>query len=395
MLLGEHREHREPRTHREPPDLRTATVPPRATGLGTSAAALAETGRPARAVAALYCPGAVRDDPALAVRVQQALDGWAAGVGVPAAAVAGLGRLAMLTHPDTADPARLAVAGRLLALGAMVAGGTLPDPGATVPAVDLPAVDLPVTGLPAVDVTGPADPVGGAGAPLAASALDAGVDAAVDAVVDAGVGAALQEVFHGCDLPGSAVRAGGAGRWALAGVFTDHPVAVSALAGLSALPASPYQVDRVRREYQVLAASAPARDAPYPPWEHLALGHVNAYSPVLAALDALDGYELSPAAAARPELRRVRRLAALAAALLHDVAMPSPTGLSAAIGRADGLGSAAAARRAAAVHDDAMRAFQHHATLLAAGSGDPAIRRYLAGLWTWLGGHRSWHIDRP
>jgi 2-methylisoborneol synthase len=42
------------------------------------------------------------------------------------------------------------------------------------------------------------------------------------------------------------------------------------------------------------------------------------------------------------------------------------------------------------VHDEAMRAFQHHAAQLAA-TADSATRRYLSGLWTWLGGHRSWH----
>ncbi|NUR57303.1 MAG: hypothetical protein HOV87_01115 [Catenulispora sp.] len=360
MLLGEHG------------NPHTATVPARPTGLGTSAAALAEAGRPARAVAGLYCPGAVRDDPALAAEVQQRLDTWATEVGAQPAAVARLGRLAMLTHPDTADPARLAVAGQLLALGAMVHSATLPSPAASVPVVELPAAGL-ANGADAASMSTLMPTL----MPMSAPELGAAVDTA------------LEEMFDACDLPGSA------GRPATPGALTDHPVAVSALAGLSALPASPYQVDRVRREYQVLAASAPTRSGPHPPWEHLALGHLNAYSPVLAALDALDGYELPPPAAARPELRRVRQLAALAAALLHDVAAPSPTGLSAAIARADGLGAAAAVRRAAAVHDDAMRAFQQHATLLAGSTADLGIRRYLAGLWTWLGGHRSWHTDRP
>ena len=139
------------------------------------------------------------------------------------------------------------------------------------------------------------------------------------------------------------------------------------MAGLSALPASPYQVDRVRRECEALSAAAPGRAGTRPPWEYLSLGHVNAYSPALAALDAVDGFELSPSSAADPELRRAQRLAALAAALLHDIAAPSPSGLTAAIARADGLGPGAAGRRAAEVHDEAMRAFQYHATHLASG----------------------------
>lgn len=358
-----------------------AVVQPRPTGLGTSAAVLAESGRPARAAGGLYCPSAARADPGLAAVVQQRLDGWAAQVGVGPQAVAGLGRLAVLTHPDTDDPARLEVAGRLVALGAMVQAGTLPDLAAPVP--------VPVS------VPGPVSDFGGvgeashSGVPQPAGSADSADSSEPDeaSVLADALDAALREVFDACDHPDPP-----SGHVEVPEVVTDHPVAVSALAGLSALPASPYQVDRVRREFQVLAACAPARGGPHPPWEYLALGHVNAYSPALAALDAVDGYELPPAAATHPELRRVQRLAALAAALLQDVARPAPSGLSAAIAREDGLGSAAAARRAAAVHDDAMRALQHHATQLA-GVSDVPIRRYLSGLWTWLGGHRSWHTE--
>jgi hypothetical protein len=199
---------------------------------------------------------------------------------------------------------------------------------------------------------------------------------------------AIAEVYDGCDLPDAALPA----RPDPARAGVADPALASALAGLSALPASPYQVERVRRECEALSAasggggSAVARS----PWECLSLGHVNAYSPALAALDAVDGFELSPSSSADPEVRRAQRLAALAAALLHDIADPAPSGLTAALARTDGLGPGAAGRRAAEIHDEAMRAFQHHATQLAAGA-DPATRRYLAGLWTWLGGHRTWH----
>lgn len=356
--------------------------PPGPTGLGTTAATLAEHARPARAVAALYCPTALRDDPALARHVQDALDTWAAGVELAPDAVAGCGRLAVLTHPDTDDPARLAVAGQLLAVGALLENTA----GSAAAA----------SSAPAPTHTAPTDT-----ASMLAQALDA----------------ALQEVFDACDRPRlpsrtqttagttAASHAGdqSAARSALAAGtarpcsthaaatvpdITDQPALRSALAALSALPSSPYQVDRIRREYQALAAAAPTRTGPHAPWEHLALAHLNAYSPALTALDAIDGYELTPAAAAHPDLRRVQRLAALAAALLRDLAHPEPSGLTASIARAEHLGTPAAARRAATIHDDAMRAFQHHATALA-GSADPNTRRYLSGLWTWLGGHRT------
>lgn len=353
-------------------------------GLGMAAAALARAGRPARVTGALYAPPAVRDDPVLAAAVQQDVDTWGAGVGLAPGPVAGLGRLVVLAHPDTNDVGRLAVAARLLALGRVLAGGAL--------------------GAQTGDLLRRAPDGGDAVATLAlARALDD----------------AIAEVYDGCDHPdhasptgtdpagtdpARAVSAGAAGTSAvspaagigsLAGVA--DPVRLSALAGLSALPASPYQVDRVRREVEALASASAQAPAPSSsagvvssPWEVLALGHVNAYSPALAALDAVGGFEMSPSAAADPELRRAQRLAALAAALLHDIADPAPSGLTAAIARADGLGAGAAGRRAAQIHDEAMRAFQHHATGLAA-RADPATRRYLGGLWTWLGGHRTWH----
>jgi 2-methylisoborneol synthase len=332
-------------------------VPGRPSGLGTSAAALAQAGRPARVTGSLYCPPAVRDDPALAGSVQQHLADWAAGVGLAPGAVAGLGRLAVLAHPDTDDVARLQVAARLLAVGRLLAGaapGTDTQAAAAAPQAPGPASALTST---------------------LAQALDEAIDEAID------------EVYHGCALPDQALPV----RPTPAPLATASPALLSALAALGALPASPYQVERVRREYETLSATATG-SGPCTPWEHLSLGHINAYTPALAALDAVDGYELPPAAAADPQLRRAQRLAALAACLLHDIASPAPAGLTAAIARTDGLGPGAAGRRAAAIHDEAMRAFQHHATALAAASGtDPAARRYLAGLWTWLGGHRTWH----
>ncbi|GAA2008076.1 hypothetical protein [Catenulispora subtropica] len=314
--------------------------PPGPTGIGTSAATLAETSRPARAVAALYCPTAVRTHPALAQQVQHRLHQWADSLGLPPQAIAGHGQLAVLTHPDTDDPARLTTAAQLLAVGKLIEAAAPPPPNPPGPA------------------------------PVLVQALDI----------------ALQEIYDACDTPHTARHP----TPAPSPVTSDQPALRSALAALSALPASPYQLDRVRRAYQALAAATPTGSGPHPPWEHLSHAHINAYSPALTALDAIEGYELSPAAAAHPDLQRTQHLAALAAALLQDLAHPAPTGLTAAIARADRLGTPAATRRAAAIHDDTMHAFHHHATELAA-TADPATGRYLAALWTWLGGHHTFH----
>lgn len=336
------------------------------TGLGMAASRLSQTGRPARVTEALYCPPAVRDDPGLAEAVQQRVDAWAAGVGLAPGPAAGLGRLAVLAHPDTDDAGRLEVAARLLAVGRVLAAGAM--------------------GASEADLLRRAPEHSGASQYSPAQAAAAAVAASAGAV-----GEALAQIYDGCDVPDDALPShldldlAGPAR---AGVAA--PALLSAMAGLGGLPASPYQVARVRAECEALSAAAPSATGARAPWEYLSLGHVNAYSPALAALDAVDGYALSPSSSGDPELRRAQRLAALAAALLHDIASPAPSGLTAALARAEGLTAGAAGRRAAQVHDEAMRAFQHHATQLA-GSADPSTRRYLAGLWTWLGGHRTWH----
>ncbi|MEY9930691.1 hypothetical protein ABH926_005338 [Catenulispora sp. GP43] len=386
------------------------------TGLGMAASRLSQAGRAARVTEALYCPPAVRDDPALAVAVQQRVDEWAAGVRLAPGPTAGLGRLAVLAHPDTDDVDRLAVAARLLAVGRVLAAGALeaeeedlllrpaaaPVPGGAgaggaagaagaVPEPGVAGIAVPATGM----LGGAAANLRGGGLPVPDSPGLPAAETAADAADAAGtlteaLASAAAEIHDGCDVPDHAL----ASRPDPSRAGIADPALLSALAGLSALPASPYQVQRVRAECEALSSAsgggAGAGAGPRAPWEYLSLGHVNAYSPALAALDAVDGFELSPSAAADPELRRAQRLAALAAALLHDIASPVPSGLTAAIARADGLAPGAAGRRAAQVHDEAMRAFQHHATQLA-GSADPATRRYLSGLWTWLGGHRTWH----
>ena len=380
--------------------------------LGMAAAGLARAGRPARVTEALYCPPAVRDDPALAAAVQERLDGWASGVGLAPGPVAGLGRLVVLAHPDTDDVGRLTVAGRLLAVGRLLAGGAMGadvgdlvqralEPGTAATATDTGTAGTTGTGAGAAASAFASVSTAAAAAVAAAAAANTeassetaqaaspGTTATPTATVSAlaqALDQAIAEVYDGCCLPDAALPA--KADPARAGIA--NPALLSAMAGLSALPASPYQVERVRRECQALSSAAPSRGGARPPWEYLSLGHVNAYSPALAALDAVDGYELSPSASADPELRRAQRLAAFAAALLHDIADPAPSGLTAAIADTDGLGPGAAGRRAAEIHDEAMRAFQHHATHLAA-CADPATRRYLGGLWTWLGGHRTWH----
>ncbi|WP_280293361.1 hypothetical protein [Nocardia abscessus] len=46
----------------------------------------------------------------------------------------------------------------------------------------------------------------------------------------------------------------------------------------------------------------------------------------------------------------------------------------------------------AVVHDELVHRFEREAAPLAA-AGSPELRRFLAGLWAWMGGNRAWHAD--
>src|SRR5262245_59756915 len=92
------------------------------TGLGTSAARFPRAStpgdpptRPGVRVPPLYCPDAVRDNPALCDEVNDRLVAWAEEIGIYHDRLDKLrshnfGRLMMLAHPDCDDPDRLLVA---------------------------------------------------------------------------------------------------------------------------------------------------------------------------------------------------------------------------------------------------------------------------------------------
>jgi 2-methylisoborneol synthase len=49
-----------------------------------------------------------------------------------------------------------------------------------------------------------------------------------------------------------------------------------------------------------------------------------------------------------------------------------------------------AVNRSARIHDEFMHTFQSEAAVLFA-LGSPMLKRFLAGLWAWLGGSKEWH----
>jgi 2-methylisoborneol synthase len=349
------------------------SVPTGPTGLGTCAlrpgASRAAADRPGGSASAerpaagrssvpeLYCPPALRDDPALAEEVNERLVAWAARVGIypgqlDRVRAANFGRLLMLTHPDTDDPDRLLAAGKCgLAEWSVddhycddASAGAVPELLGSRLGIAYAAVDpahLPLRYAPELERAMREDPV----------------------LV------ALRSAFE------HLVRYAG---WA--------------------------QVGRLRHEianlFLAFDQEASWRNAGHMPavWEYLAHRQINSFLPMITLVDAVGGYEIPAAEYADPRVRRAVTMAATAATLVNDLYSMAKEdqgpgvefNLPAVVAAEEKCSPAEAIERSAALHDELVHTFEAEAAALAL-AGSPALRRFLAGVWAWLGGNREWH----
>ncbi|MDH6127357.1 family 2 encapsulin nanocompartment cargo protein terpene cyclase [Kitasatospora sp. GP82] len=346
-------------------------IPTGPTGLGTSAARVAEILRPrtpasdpatrGRTIPELHCPPHVRDDPALANEVNDRLVRWADQVGIYADQLekfrrADYGRLLMLTHPDTDDPDRLLAAARCMAAEF---------------AVDDYFCDEAATG-DHPERLGPQ-------LMLAQSAIDP---------------AKLPRRHH--EAYERAMR-----RQPVWNALRRSVEDLSAYA-------SGAQLNRLRQEiaglFLGMDAEAGWRIGGRPPsvWEYLANRQMNSFLPCMALVDAIGGYELPAGVYGRPDVRRATLQAALASVLLNDIysmhkessAQGIEYNLPTVIAAEDGCSLAEAIQRAADIHNELMHSFEASAAALGL-TGDPVLTRYLGALWAWLGGNKEWHASSP
>lgn len=305
-------------------------------------------------VPVLYCPPAVRDDPALGEEVNDRLVEWAAEVGVYPGQLdrvrsADFGRLIMLAHPETSDPERLLAAAKC-ALAEWSVDDHYVDGEAEEARPELLGQRLAI----------------------AHSVID-------QAHLPRGYASQLEDV----------VRA--------------DPVMVALRASLDNLTAyaSAAQVRRLRHELAIMfvaynqeAVWATTGQRP-PVWEFLMHRHENSFVPCMVLIDALAGYELSQAEFSDPRVRRVFTLAGSASVIVNDLYSmgkedPSDFSLPRLIATEEGCSEREAIERSALIHDELMRTYEAEAAALAL-SGSPELRRFLAGVWAWLGGSREWH----
>ncbi|MEU1962428.1 family 2 encapsulin nanocompartment cargo protein terpene cyclase [Nocardia sp. NPDC019304] len=340
-----------------------ARVPRGATGYDTAAA-----GRDGQdPIPPLYCPPPVRDDPALAEAVNTGIVDWARDIGLYEGRLdelrdADFGRLIMLAHPDCDDADLL-----LAAAKCAVSEWSVDDYYC-----EEDADDRAPDGTPSS-----AEAELGPRLELAAAAMDP---------------------VH---LPARYVAQ-------LEAALEADPILRAFRTSFEHLAryARPAQLARLRTEiagwFIALGAEAGWRAAGRMPpvWEYLTNRQPHSFLPCMAPTDVVGGYELGAAEYTDPAVRRVVTTAALASQMVNDLYSMAREDLS--NGREFNLPTVLAAEercsrreavlRTAEVHDELVHRFEREAAPLAA-TGSPELRRFLAGLWAWMGGNRAWHAD--
>ncbi|GHF32602.1 MULTISPECIES: family 2 encapsulin nanocompartment cargo protein terpene cyclase [Streptomyces] len=349
------------------PDVRRKgfALPTGPTGLGTSAARITPPRDKAAGAAAtvpdLHCPPALRDDPALAEEVNARLVAWAEEIGLYAGRLdrvraADFGRLMMLAHPDTDEPDRLLAAGKC-ALAEWATDDYYCD-------------DETMGSAPAL------------------------------------LGAQLGVAYAAVDPAHPPLRHAPAVERAM----QDDPVRVALRSGFAHLAryADASQLARLHHEVAVLfvgygqEGSWRSQGRMPAVWEYLAHRQINSFLPCIAMTDAVGGYALPHAEYADPRVRRAVTMASTAATLVNDLYSMAKEhrsesvefNLPTVIAAEERCSPREAVERSVAVHDELVRTFEAEAAALSL-TGSPQLRRFLAGVWAWLGGNRAWHSGSP
>ncbi|HWS35383.1 MAG TPA: family 2 encapsulin nanocompartment cargo protein terpene cyclase [Actinoplanes sp.] len=320
-------------------------------GLGMSAM---RAFAPSRPDDQLFCPDAIRDDPALGDLVDDQLIAWARQVGIYEGRLDklrsyGFGRYMMLAHPACNDPDRL-----LMATKCLVAEWAADD--------------------------------------YYVDEIELGADPRV-------VGSRLARLLHTIDPAQLVPRYAGD----MEGYHRLQPISEAfrtAVAHLSRYTTTA-QLGRFQHQMAVLFL-AWTQEADWhvnrrtpPVWEYLVQRHLNSYLPPMILIDVLAGYELPAHEFYHPEVRRAFTTAGNAAVLVNDLhSGPAESdndhNLPRVLAREENLTHEQAVARTVEIHNELMHTYVELATRLSI-AGSPHLRRFLADTWAWVGGSRRWH----
>jgi 2-methylisoborneol synthase len=179
----------------------------------------------------------------------------------------------------------------------------------------------------------------------------------------------------------------------------------SSLEGLARY-ATATQMARLRHELAVMFVAYNqegewrAQGRTPPVWQYLTHRHENSFLPCMVLIDAVGGYELPPDEFADQRVRRVFTMAGSATVLvndLHSVAKEQSGqdfNLPKLIAAEERCSQREAIQRTVEIHDEFVRTVEVEAAALSL-AGSPTLRRFLTGIWAWLGGNREWHRTSP
>ncbi len=342
-----------------PPLTPPATVaPPLAPSAALAPSPPAASGEPAGddSRSELFCPGAVRDNPALGEEVNERLVAWAEEVGLfpdelDRLRASNFGRLMMLAHPATDDPDRLTMAAKCV-LAEWAADDYYID-----------------------EVRLGADP------DIAGSRL-----AKLYAVVDP-VALPLKYEPQLAEYKREEV---------IARAFR------SAMQHL-AVYASATQMGRFRHQMAIMFVAFNQgadwhRNNRMPPvWEYLIQRHLNSYLPPMLLVDVVAGYEIPASEYFDPRVRRAFTRAGFANVMLNDlysagVESDTEYNLPRVIMAEEGCSWEEAIKRTVEIHNELMHTFVAEASAVCLTSS-PLTQRFFTDTWAWMGGSRDWHAE--
>lgn len=167
---------------------------------------------------------------------------------------------------------------------------------------------------------------------------------------------------------------------------------------------TPQQVARVRHEDVALFVSM-CHEANWrlqkhiaPVWEYLGCRQPNGFTPCLALIDVVDGYELPHNIYSLPEVRRVVKIAGLVTVMVNDLVSKDKEleagvyqfGIREAIQKEEACSYEEAHRLGIRFHNELMRIFEDESRQLMV-YATPELRKYLIGLEAWIAGSYRWH----
>jgi 2-methylisoborneol synthase len=136
-----------------------------------------------------------------------------------------------------------------------------------------------------------------------------------------------------------------------------------------------------------------------PVWEYLGGRQQNGFTPCLAMIDIIEGYELPHNIYSLPEVRRVIKIVGLLTVIVNDLVSSEKEeeadvyqyGIREAIVKEEGCSFQEAHRMGVKLHNELMRDFENESARLMV-FASPELRKYLIGLEAWIAGNYRWHM---